>query len=287
MFRFGLKNMRRLKKVDPIEILPITVLVGRNSSGKSTFLRTFPLIRQSIMTRTSSPILWYGDLVDFGEFGDVVHDNNSEKRISFLFGIDNVSIEPSYYNFEEGFFLEAQALNCGSVDIELLVAGAERRTKLDGFVLKFRNTGSVFSVEIDESGKITTVRRNGATVTGWFDGYTLTAQLGALFPSIAVRRQDAESSPHFPEPAHSPVSRHLAEILQTHLDKRLRQDQLTKLAYEILRLNEFSSSALKALADRTSSRTFKKFLSNLVGKEKTNLFQTMFAIYEVNIFIRA
>lgn len=81
MIRFGVKNLRRLKAVDPVSIKPITVLVGRNSSGKSTFLRSFPLLRQSIATRSSSPILWYGDLVDFGSFQEVVSDKELNETI--------------------------------------------------------------------------------------------------------------------------------------------------------------------------------------------------------------
>ncbi|HFG2220775.1 TPA: AAA family ATPase, partial [Vibrio cholerae] len=44
-----------------VEIKPITVFVGKNSCGKSTLLRTFPLLRQSIESNTTGPILWYGD----------------------------------------------------------------------------------------------------------------------------------------------------------------------------------------------------------------------------------
>ena len=39
MKSIGIKNLRSLKNVEQIEIKPITILVGRNSSGKSTFLR--------------------------------------------------------------------------------------------------------------------------------------------------------------------------------------------------------------------------------------------------------
>ena len=39
--KFGIKNLRRLRNVPPIELKPITLLVGRNSSGKSSFLRLF------------------------------------------------------------------------------------------------------------------------------------------------------------------------------------------------------------------------------------------------------
>jgi AAA15 family ATPase/GTPase len=54
---FGVKNLRCLIDTGQIPIKPITILVGRNSSGKSTFLRAFPLLRQSVENPRRSPIL--------------------------------------------------------------------------------------------------------------------------------------------------------------------------------------------------------------------------------------
>ncbi|WP_421557210.1 AAA family ATPase [Pseudomonas canadensis] len=47
------RNLRSFGKTSKyIPIKKINVLVGRNSCGKSTLLRTFPLIRQSIEAKT-------------------------------------------------------------------------------------------------------------------------------------------------------------------------------------------------------------------------------------------
>jgi predicted ATPase len=66
-----------------IDIRPITVLVGKNSSGKSSFLRTLPLLRQSVEAKTSGPILWYGSYVDFGAFSEAKKHNSSSDMIFF------------------------------------------------------------------------------------------------------------------------------------------------------------------------------------------------------------
>ena len=66
-----IENVRSLKDTGWVPLAPLTLLVGQNSSGKSTFLRTFPLMKQSIRTRTDGPMLWAGD-VDFGSFADTV-----------------------------------------------------------------------------------------------------------------------------------------------------------------------------------------------------------------------
>lgn len=81
-----LRNLRCLSDTGSVPIKPLTVLVGRNSAGKSTFLRAFPLLRQSVETARSSPILWYrAQYVDFGSFHDAVNDRASERDITFEF----------------------------------------------------------------------------------------------------------------------------------------------------------------------------------------------------------
>ncbi|RYH40646.1 MAG: hypothetical protein EON54_18275, partial [Alcaligenaceae bacterium] len=67
----GARNIRSLKHLENITFKPITILVGRNSAGKSTFARLLPLLKQSSEKRKQSPILWWGRLVDFGTFEDV------------------------------------------------------------------------------------------------------------------------------------------------------------------------------------------------------------------------
>lgn len=82
-----IKNLRSLKDTTEIELRPLTILVGNNSSGKSTFLRSFPLLKQTIRERTSEPILWYGNEVDFGTFEESLTRGIEEKTICFEFNL--------------------------------------------------------------------------------------------------------------------------------------------------------------------------------------------------------
>lgn len=80
-----IRNLRSLVDTGTIELKPITVLLGENSAGKSTFLRTFPLLKQSVETPTTGPILWYGNLVDFGSFPDAINRQRRDGTITFEF----------------------------------------------------------------------------------------------------------------------------------------------------------------------------------------------------------
>jgi|GEM_PF-447674 len=82
-----INNIRNLDFDDYLQLAPMTILLGKNSSGKSTFLRTFPLIKQTLEIRRSTPLLWYGNLVDFGSFDDTINkfseESNKTIKISF------------------------------------------------------------------------------------------------------------------------------------------------------------------------------------------------------------
>lgn len=83
-----IQNLRSLKDTGFINLKPLTILVGRNSVGKSTFARSFPLLRQSCESQKKSPILWYGRLVDFGDFNTSIHKKSTEEGIKFSFNIE-------------------------------------------------------------------------------------------------------------------------------------------------------------------------------------------------------
>ena len=57
------KKYRSIKDSGNIELKPITVFVGKNSAGKSSMIRLFPLLKQTIEIDTSDPILWYEKVV--------------------------------------------------------------------------------------------------------------------------------------------------------------------------------------------------------------------------------
>lgn len=91
------QNLRSLENTDWIDLKPITVLVGENSSGKSTLMRTLPLLRQSLETPSRGPLLWYGRLVDFGRFEDAVRKGTHSIVLSFRVPIKGQGDERVFY----------------------------------------------------------------------------------------------------------------------------------------------------------------------------------------------
>jgi predicted ATPase len=79
-----LRNFRSLRDTGEVQLRPIVLLIGANSSGKSSFLRFFPLLKQTLWQTTSrSPLLWYVDNsdVDFGDFNNALFRNAEDPSI--------------------------------------------------------------------------------------------------------------------------------------------------------------------------------------------------------------
>lgn len=80
------QNYRTFQQPFTLEIAPLTILLGANSSGKSSIARLPPLINQSLAERTSAPILWVSDSLDFGSFRENVHGHDESGHISLTLG---------------------------------------------------------------------------------------------------------------------------------------------------------------------------------------------------------
>lgn len=87
--RIRIQNLKSLKDTGWIEMKPLTVLVGTNSSGKSTFLRWFPLMSQTVASNIRVPILWFDEsMVDFGDFSTSISKfADKEEEIVFSFDL--------------------------------------------------------------------------------------------------------------------------------------------------------------------------------------------------------
>ncbi|WP_158604620.1 AAA family ATPase [Aquitalea palustris] len=79
------RNFRGFLDTGIVSLKPINLMIGKNSIGKSSFLRIWPLFSQGSLVNKTSPILWNGNLVDFGSFGDVISRYSDNKIISFEF----------------------------------------------------------------------------------------------------------------------------------------------------------------------------------------------------------
>jgi len=94
--RIQVSNFKSLKDIS-IEPSKITVLIGPNSSGKSSILQFLAILKQSIALRGNNQrgqFTTRGSLIDLGDFKDIVINHNLSKEIQFfILGQSNVNYE--------------------------------------------------------------------------------------------------------------------------------------------------------------------------------------------------
>ena len=78
-----------------IDLRPITLLFGRNSSGKSALIRALLLLRQSLGPGEKGTPFLFEDLygVVLGGFKEAVHNGQTEKHIWFHFRCSSSEIQ--------------------------------------------------------------------------------------------------------------------------------------------------------------------------------------------------
>lgn len=98
MKSYSITNMKAFKERAHVELKPITIFVGKNSCGKSSLLRFPAVLSQTFGASTTSPLKFYGKLIDYGNYEDVVF-NHSDESISFsiCYDFDLVSDVYSIY----------------------------------------------------------------------------------------------------------------------------------------------------------------------------------------------
>lgn len=83
MKSFRLRNIKAFKDSGEIELKPITILVGKNSCGKSSLLRFPAVLSQTVKeSEKNPPVSFYGELLDYGNLEDIVHGKTG-KEIAF------------------------------------------------------------------------------------------------------------------------------------------------------------------------------------------------------------
>lgn len=77
----GFKSLHKLS----IEIRPLTIFIGLNSSGKSSVLQVLEVLKQSVMVNTNN-LVTRGHLANLGSFDDIVTKKKGKKKLEITIG---------------------------------------------------------------------------------------------------------------------------------------------------------------------------------------------------------
>lgn len=266
--KYALKNLRALKETPLIELKPINILVGRNSAGKSTFARTFPLLKQSIETRSSAPILWWGDDVDFGDFQTSVHNRDSDKQISFHFELEYeaessqlrrslVSEDDYPWPVPKDIIRDIAEQSCR---IDFHVGANSDKTVRRQTTIDIKGRGCL-SIDFDGLGQISKeVTIDGINVSTLIDGFGIIFTESNLFsrPTAVRRFRDEGRNLRRILNIQQAVLSAISDAMKPLVDGRTSSETIYSHAQEILKIPGLTSKGLLVAADRTSKVTFQK-----------------------------
>jgi len=266
---YSVENIRRLTQVDPVEIRPITVLVGRNSAGKSTFLRSLPLIRQSIETRSSAPILWYGDLVDFGDFKTAISDDEKVGTAIFSFKVDDLtgrSRRTVSHQINYLIWYKTQNLHVRGLEVRYFVGAEGGKTVLKKISLKI--PGEEIECEIiyrGRSGTGGTVSVNGEEISQISQSFEIVNASDNLFssPSLISKVRDSTSNVRRRNSYQDVLVVELEKLLRRSVTRISSDDTFRTEVANIMSSKVCLNEVWSELAADAGTVSFKKFYQSM------------------------
>ncbi|WP_109155951.1 MULTISPECIES: DUF3696 domain-containing protein [unclassified Azospirillum] len=87
---WAIENFKSVGRKLSLDLAPITLFVGANSSGKSTIIQSMLLIKQTLQyAPTDRPIALNGPLLKLGNFNDIKNAKSKENNFSLSFSINH------------------------------------------------------------------------------------------------------------------------------------------------------------------------------------------------------
>lgn len=262
---YSVNNLRSLTGLPLIELRPITILVGRNSAGKSTFLRSFPLIKQSIEARASAPILWFDrNRVDYGDFQTAVRNNNPDDRILFSFEAKDLEVRndrwqrPYYYSGETHFRRTRTYVSSAKLDFEIGLQ-VQRTSKLK---VHFELQEHQISAEIlvaKDGRRCEDIVVNGVSAAKMLPKTAFSFPSSALFAPLRMTEEvKTEKSRQHPFWVQEPLVYDIYSLLKPHVDKRIADHNLMFEALKILQLPRLTEESILDLIHGTEFKSVQK-----------------------------
>ena len=237
---FGVKNLRSVDVVPSVELRPITILLGRNNVGKSTFLRTFPLLRQSARVRPIGPVYWKGEFVDFGDYSTAAKNGSENEGITFNFECGNFNI-PKNYCFTNQYLTDKDNLNrkvnCinGQAKLQILLQEHNGQVVRKRTLLNIPEFEINMDISFSNSGAFEKILVNNNKLPDYFKNCSFEFQRDRLLPALELyNTENINRSIYTTNAADLEVSKFIVTSIQEEYAKEMKNHELFDIAAQIL-----------------------------------------------------
>ncbi|MCY1669304.1 AAA family ATPase [Rhizobium sp. SL86] len=204
------------------------------------------------MTRTSSPMLWYGDFVDFGTFETVVNRQSPEKKIWFKFEIDELTTEQRPFFFDQfGDYrrMPSATSRLQGVKIECAIDRRGERTVISNINLKISDPKVEYSLTLEENNNFMRMEIDGQDIAPIISPMRVRISSGSLFPEISYwRPRDESTSTPWALQGGTSFIPHLTRALRRLIDNRTKDKTVAELATRLAHSGIPTSEKISALA---------------------------------------
>ncbi|OSP53508.1 DUF3696 domain-containing protein [Pseudoruegeria sp. SK021] len=149
--QLSLLNFKAWRKTGSIALKPVTMLLGTNSSGKSSLIQSLLLLKQTVQSPDRTIHLNLGgdeinDLFEFGDFEDVLHKSKTDKR---QFGIGFEFRRPVTDRIQDGSF---RSIYSQTSSRSITTQAMDLRFNDRRFGVRRRDKGA-FAIDVDKELK--------------------------------------------------------------------------------------------------------------------------------------
>lgn len=280
MDKIWVENIKSLSNTGEILLRPINFFLGGNSSGKSSLLRLFPLLRQSVESRTIGPLLLFGDYVDYGDFHDILATSAKERmfKIGFELILDSeyirkVSRYYSYRNIARDILCNVEDL---SMKIELHIIQGDRSDSVKTECVRLELYENVIQFRFLKDGRVSEATVNGRSIKQHM-GSVLSGKANIL-PYIMERQSIKDSAPRhiMLSDDSSTLFKSLVAEISAHLQYKVRETGSAKVVRGI-GIGTYDSMVQSLSEIKNLGKTWEKAAT--IWAESKNLHSDIIDIY--------
>ena len=262
-FFYGIKNLRSLD-LPVTELRPITILVGRNNSGKSSLLRSFPLLKQSINDNVEGPISWYGKYADYGNYETAVKKDCGDEGITFNLRIENLPYVSYILNREKLMIGQKSLLNnrtFGNIGVNILIKRLNQRDVKRETEILLQNPKTHLSITSNVDGESEYIKLNNKDDLILDKNFSFKYSQDHIFSTIGPEYSgDYQDLSYDKFGLRNLLVLQVANLLREEFSNRkISIKQIEAEALKILENVSLNSKTLEKLKNNTSSELLKKF----------------------------
>lgn len=217
-----IKNLHCISDTKDIPLKSINLFVGANSSGKSSILRLFPLLKQGLEVKKRGPLLWYGEDVDFGSFKNTCKQGENNIQLEF-----RVILQESDMKYRLYSPYRIENLATGEYRVSVKIESKDNIDYISELRILFKD--QKIQITFNEHNALAKIKINDVDYSSLREEMAVFS-FNSLLPRLEFAKKIDENRYSF---AGAYLSKSLRAVIQDHCTPKVSSETITKIAFSI------------------------------------------------------